>query len=92
MMLTYHSQDEDKLDVLSELTKCEISMDEANTKIKHLKSWRITKALFLKELKLQSWEDAQQQFPLFADKNKLMKFDIKKEDDLPQTFKVCTAS
>ena len=64
-------------------------MEEANVKIKQMKSWRITKAAFLKHVEVESWEDAVKKFPLFAEQKKLMKFELKKENDVPQTFKVC---
>ena len=59
-------------------------------KIKELKSWAVTKKAFINEVNVKMWEEAKEKFPLFADQNKLMKFGIKKEGDLPKIFKVCS--
>ncbi len=77
-------QDEDKLEVHTALANRELSFGDATKKVEELKSWKRTRDTFLKEVKVPTWEEAQQRFPRYANKGALIKFNLKSEKDLPQ--------
>ena len=78
--------------MLNALANGELSFTEATRKIEQLKSWKCTRDTFLKEVKVSTWEEAQQKFPRHAKKDALVKFKLKSDKELPQEFKVSVLS
>lgn len=89
-------QDEEKTSVLDLLVNHDLAMEDVSKKIQELKCWRCTKEAFVNRMHVDSWEEAQQKFPLYAQKKRLLKFNLKSdntksEDKIPQAFKVALA-
>lgn len=73
-------QEDDKLKVLSALVNKELTFGEAGAKILEYKQWETKKGEFLRGVCVDTWEEAQEKFPTFATRDRIMKFkDTSKE-------------
>ena len=80
-------QEEQKLRLLSGLSALDISMDEASKLIENIKHWSAMESLFLKEVNVDTWEEAERRFPKYANREKLLQFKVK-DKTMSKEFKV----
>ena len=59
--------DEEKLQLLGEILDKRPSLAEAGIKIKEEKTWNRTKEAFCQEVRVETWEDDQEMYPLFPE-------------------------
>lgn len=65
---------------------------EVEEESEKLKAVTTTKQMFMKEVELEAWEEAETLIPDFANKDVLEKFHVQRGKPLPKSFKVgmCT--
>ena len=81
-------QDEKKEELLNGLQDGFLSFADVEEKSEQLKALTTTKKMFMKEVELLTWEEAEALLPAFTDQNILKKFNIQKGKPLPKDFKV----
>ncbi len=69
-----------------------MSFDEAVGVIEELKSWGTTRDLFLQETHVKTWAEAEEKFPFYAKRDRLLQFKVQRSKSVPQEFKVCGLS
>ena len=65
-----------------------ITIDEAEGKSGKLKAISAAKAALLKEVEIETWEEAKNVIPEFAKEDVLTQFEVQKGKPLPKRFKV----
>ncbi len=69
-----------------------ITINEAEGKSGKLKAISAAKYALLKEVEIETWEEAENVIPEYAKENVLHKFEIRKGKPLPKQFKVSIIS
>ena len=73
---------------MGEILDKRLSLAEAGIKIKEEKTWNRTKEAFCQEVHVETWEDAQELYPLHSQREKLMEFPVSSHQDVSPQFKV----
>lgn len=73
---------------MSALANKDTSFDEAFKHIEEFKKWATVKNVFLNEMQVDNWTEAEQKFPCHAKKEKLLKFKLSKSKSMPMEFMV----
>lgn len=82
-------QDNNKESILSDLINGSITIEEAEGKSVKLKAISAAKEALLKEVEIETWEEAEDMIPEFAKEDFLSEFELQKGKPLPKHFKVC---
>lgn len=73
---------------MTDLIDRSITIDEAEGKSVKLKALSAAKAALLKEVEIETWEEAENVIPEFTKEDALCKFEVQKGKPLPKPFKV----